>query len=277
MPKPTSGSKALEYLEAAISELSALARHDVPPGKASALRESLRRSLDRLARLETDLDPIAHPNSVFDPSNPNVMGAFIGVALYAQPRVQLAEIEKFYGSGVYALYYDGDFPSYQPLVGTEHPIYTGKSDPASPRAESPVTQGEKLSGRLREHAKSIGKAQNLALDDFTCRYLVVASGWQGAAERFLIEWFQPIWNNEISICYGIGKHGDSPSKRGNDRSPWDTMHPGREWAYRDPSMPDKKPLAQIETEIREHFERIPPLTNQDAILHKFFDSIRRQL
>lgn len=278
MPNSTPESKALEYLEGAISQLDAIARDPAHTAQSTRkLRESLQASIERLARLETDLDPIAQPHSVFDPSNPNVVGAFIAVALHAQPRVKLAAVEKFYGAGVYALYYDGDHPSYQPLVDTEHPIYTGKSDPVSPRAESPAAQGVKLSGRLQEHAKSIRKAENLSLDDFTCRYLVVASGWQSAAERFLIEWFEPIWNNEMSICYGIGKHGDSPSKRGNDRSPWDTMHPGRDWAYRDPSMPDKKPLAQIEDEIREHFRQVPPLRDQDDILHKFFESIRKQI
>ena len=42
-----------------------------------------------------------------------------------------------------------------------------------------------------------------------CRFLIVRTGWQGAAEDFLIELFSPVWNNETGICYEFGKHEDS--------------------------------------------------------------------
>ena len=64
---------------------------------------------------------------------------------------------------------------------------------------------------------------------------------QNGAENYLIDLFKPIWNSEIGICYGFGKHGDDPGTRKNLRSPWDSLHPGRDWAYRDPAMKDAKP------------------------------------
>ena len=68
-----------------------------------------------------------------------------------------------------------------------------------------------MSGRLNEHRKNIAKAAStLRLDDFEYRALVVQTGWQSAAENYLIDLFKPIWNNEVGICYGFGKHGDAP-------------------------------------------------------------------
>jgi hypothetical protein len=67
-----------------------------------------------------------------------------------------------------------------------------------------------LQKRLLEHARSIRSASTtLDVTDFDCRFLVVQSGFQQAAEARLINFFKPIWNNECDICYGIGKHGDS--------------------------------------------------------------------
>ncbi len=54
----------------------------------------------------------------------------------------------------------------------------------------------------------------------------------------LIDLFEPIWKSEVDICYGFGKDGDDPETRANQRSPWGTLHPGCDWAYRDPKMKD---------------------------------------
>lgn len=43
--------------------------------------------------------------------------------------------------------------------------------------------------------------------------LVVQTGWQDSAENYLIELFEPIWNSEVNICFGFGKHGDDPKTR----------------------------------------------------------------
>lgn len=151
----------------------------------------------------------------------------------------------------------------------------GKADPADSAAKTPLEQGERLSNRLNDHRRNISKASGtLRLEDFEYRALVVQSGWQDPAERYLIDLFKPVWNNEIGICYGFGKHGDDPDTRANLRSPWDTLHPGREWAHRDQSMKDKKPRVQIVKEIAKHLEENPPFGSIDQILRRFLNEMR---
>jgi hypothetical protein len=134
-----------------------------------------------------------------------------------------------------------------------------------------------LSGRLNEHRKNIAKATStLRIDDFEYRALVVQTGWQSAAESYLIDLFKPIWNNEVGICYGFGKHGDAPETRANLRSPWDTLHHGRDWAHRDPNMKDARPRVQIVKDIERHFAEYPPLGSVDKILRRFLEEMRAE-
>lgn len=222
-----------------------------------------------------DLDPVKPAEFVFDPSNPNVVGRFVGITMIAQPRRPLASVHRFYGSGVYAIYYNGDFPAYKAISKREHPIYVGKADPAAPAAKTAIEQGERLSSRLNDHRRNILKATTtLRLEDIEYRALVVQSGWQDAAERYLIHLFKPIWNKEVGILYGIGKHGDAPQTRANLRSPWDTLHPGRDWAHRDRSMKDAKPRPQIINEIANHLAENPPFESIDQILRRFLVEMR---
>ncbi len=133
-----------------------------------------------------------------------------------------------------------------------------------------------LYGRLRDHLRSIGKAEDtLRVEDFQYRSLVVQSGWQGAAEDYLIHLFKPVWNNETGICYGLGKHGDAPTTRANLRSPWDTLHPGRDWAWRDPNMADARPPDRIIADLREHFASEPIYADLDQILREFVEELRQ--
>ena len=62
-----------------------------------------------------DLDPVKHPGFVFDPSNPNVAGRIVGITMIAQTRKPLGSVERFYGSGVYAIYYSGGFAAYKAI------------------------------------------------------------------------------------------------------------------------------------------------------------------
>lgn len=169
----------------------------------------------------------------------------------------------FYGSGVYALYYHGNSEkSYLPLSKTETPIYVGKADPKNPQAETVEAQGQALFTRLKEHLKSITKT-NLPLSDFHFRASPIQTGMQSAVEDFMIRLFRPIWNREIKICYGIGKHGDSAETRANKRSPWDTMHPGRKWAAA--TTTDQMKRHEIEARITEHFKTHPVISNKDKL------------
>ena len=243
--------------------------------RAKRIRKTIGEAYEKLRKVLEDLDPIKRPGFVFDPSNPNVAGRIVGITMIAQARKPLAYVEPFYGSGVYAIYYNGGFPAYAAISKREHPIYVGKADPADGASKTAVEQGNKLSGRLNEHRKNIVKAAaTLRLEDFEYRALVVQTGWQGAAENYLIELFKPIWNNEVGICFGFGKHGDSPQTRANLRSPWDTLHHGRDWAHRDPDMKDKRAEERIVDDIARHLARYPPLGSVDEILRRFLDEMR---
>jgi hypothetical protein len=83
----------------------------------------------------------------------------------------------------------------------------------------------------------------------------VRSAWIETAEDLLINWFQPVWNNEMKVCIGFGKHGDSAGTRKNERSPWDTIHPGRPWATSEQNTPNKRSAEDILKDIAAHFAK----------------------
>jgi hypothetical protein len=260
----------------ALSEAMLAAQAALSAPRAKRVRKAITDASVTLRKVIDDLDPIKHPGFVFDPSNPDVAGRIIGITMVVQPRKPLDSLERFYGSGVYALYYKGEFPAYAPISNREHPIYIGKADPADPSSKTAIDQGDRLANRLNEHRKNIKKATStLQIEDFEYRALVVQSGWQTTAENHLINLFKPIWNKEMKIAYGLGKHGDSPATRANLRSPWDTMHPARHWASSDPNMKDARSQERIFEDIAHHFEKHPPLENLDTILRHFLEDMRK--
>lgn len=258
---------ALANLEESLSQVS------LTSAKRKALESQLQRLMAELGELLDRLDPISQPISVFDPANPKIVGRFVSLALVAQKRHPLAEIPRSYGSGVYAIYYNGRFELYRPLSGSETPIYVGQAAPASSHARTPREQGDQLCSRLSTHKRNISKAATLSVDDFEVRSLVVQSGWETAAEDYLIHLFRPIWNSETNILYGLGKHGDAATTRANKRSPWDTLHPGRAWAAA--SIADAKSVAQIEAEVRQHFAEHHVFQSLDEVLKSFVEELRQ--
>lgn len=193
---------------------------------------------------------------------------FFAFSFLNQNREPLEEISDspFFGSGVYAIYYRGkEVPAYQPLSGSETPIYVGKADPIDPMAETVEEQGQSIYKRLKEHAKNIDKTE-LTLTDFAYRAAPIQTGMQAAVEEFMIRLFRPIWNKQTKICYGIGKHGDRASTRQNKRSPWDTMHPGRTWARK--TSNDQKSKGRIEEEIRDHLQKHPVIKTRDDLFRQ---------
>jgi hypothetical protein len=239
------------------------------------IEEQLRGVMNELGKFLNELDPIRQPTAIFDPSNPKIVGRFVSLALVAQTRLPLSKIARFYGSGVYAIYYNGSYASYTPIAKSETPIYVGQAAPSISNARTPTEQGEKLSGRLTEHFKNISKAKStLSIDDFEFRALVVQSGWETAAEDYLIHLFHPIWNNETQLVFGLGKHGDAAGTRANRRSPWDTIHPGRAWAA-DQKLQNAKGPERITVELEEHFKNHPAFPNLDALLLSFIEELKQ--
>lgn len=245
--------RGLEGIEGALDSVSNRRKNE--------LREAISGTIMVLQRAYETLDAIKQPPTVLDPSDPETVGWLIAHSLLQQSRLPLGDTERFYGSGVYAIYYTGAFPAYEAVTGTETPLYVGKADPTEPTAQTPEEQGDRLSNRLREHRRTLRKARNLEITDFECRYLVVKSAWQNTAETYLINRFRPVWNNEIGLCYGFGKHGDSSATRRNTRSPWDTLHPGRSWALTPNTIPNEASSEEIIRRIREHYSANPPVTH----------------
>ena len=168
----------------------------------------------------------------YDPLNYDNLARSVVQALLGGPQEPLPPSEAFNGAGVYAIYYNGAFEPYSELVNADlpPPIYVGKAVPTGARKGGHgSSQGRELYQRLRQHAASIQQAVSLDLDHFTCRRLVVVPVWISLAERFLLEYYQPLWNVAID---GFGNHDPGAGRRGMKRPRWDILHPGRQWAAR---------------------------------------------
>ncbi len=136
----------------------------------------------------------------------------------------------FSGAGVYTVHYIGNSSPYDNIEG-DAPIYVGKADPPGRRQGRTISTNSTtnvLSRRLQEHAESIEATTNLELLDFRCRWLVLDPVWIGLTEQVLISTYQPIWNVVVD---GFGNHVPGAGRRNQRRSRWDTLHPGRDWAF----------------------------------------------
>lgn len=263
---------AIKALRDHLGTLAAHAQGEITANQRRTLQTEVRNVVAELEQLLQSIDPITLPTAVFDPSNPKVVGRFVALAMVAQQRKPLAELTQAYGSGVYAIYYSGPYDAYAPIRGTETPIYVGKSGPQVQGARTPLEQGAKLTGRIKEHKGNIEKAKDtLDITDFSYRALVVQSGLEVAAEEYLIHLFRPIWNNEMGILFGLGKHGDASTTRANKRSPWDTLHPGRAWATTEIG----KAPEQIKADVAAHFAKHPPYADLQAVLDDFLAELRQ--
>lgn len=279
--------QAFEDLEAALAAVVKAAGSISSSTIAKRIRAGLALHAEAIEAARALTDPVKVPRTTFDPSDPKVVGRMVALALLAQPRVPLGTIRPAYGSGVYAIYYQGPHPLYADISGTETPIYVGKADPANDDASNPREQGSKLTGRLLEHAGTIETAERFAasglpsglhpikLTDFTSRRLVCATNAQLVAEKHLIQMFWPLWNSETKACWGMSKHGDAAKTRANKRSPWDVVHPGRQWALAETLVDSLSPI-EIEERINATIERAPPRTDHATLLEEVLDAFRQQ-
>ncbi|MFG1225672.1 Eco29kI family restriction endonuclease [Xanthobacter wiegelii] len=142
------------------------------------------------------------------------------------------------GAGVYVIYYVGDFPAYAPVSAgnaggnLKMPIYIGKAIPKGGRKgglTADASKGTALADRLGQHASSIDQAENLELDAFFVRHLVVDDVWIPLGENMLIETFKPVWNRAID---GFGNKDPGRRRATQFKSPWDVLHPGRQFAVK---------------------------------------------
>lgn len=193
----------------------------------------------------------------FNPLDKKNLGASVAEALLTKEIHPLGDLPAFEGAGIYAIYYSGDFPAYGQVSRLNRdgkfmlPIYVGKAVPPGARmgANLEVPAGKVLHKRLKEHADSIRAAENLNIDDFYCRFLVVDDIWIPLGESLIIARFTPVWN---SLIDGFGNHNPGKGRHAGMRPRWDVLHPGREWAMRLVERPEsQEQIAQdAETYLR---------------------------
>ncbi|MGA7733564.1 MAG: Eco29kI family restriction endonuclease [Chloroflexia bacterium] len=202
----------------------------------------------------------------FNPLETKFIGRNIVEAFVARPVTQLPP-PAFQGVGIYGIYYVGDHPLYGPIATRnrngrfEMPIYVGKAvTPGTRRGilnvNSPATNA--LHVRLREHASSIRMAEDLQIEDFYCRYLLLEDVWIPAGEAWLINEFKPIWN---SIIDGFGNHPPGRGREAQRRSEWDVLHPGRASATQVQSAPARREI--LLARIDEYWSRFQTDANEN--------------
>lgn len=166
----------------------------------------------------------------------------------------------FQGAGVYALYYTGHNPLYDEFsrinrLAYNLPIYVGKAVPAGWRqsriSDSATRAGSELSNRIREHSRNIAKAENLKLEDFSCRFIIfeaTGSDMISTVEAALIKIHKPLWNTVVD---GFGNHTPGAGRFAQAKSDWDVIHPGREWAEKCTGRHSEP--ASVENRIKQYF------------------------
>jgi Eco29kI restriction endonuclease len=281
-PKPDSGADREPYRLVGIAEIAELAgssrqaianlrtRDESFPAPLAELRSGpVFRETDiriylasrgRLPSAELDDSQISEPER-FDPLTRLNLARSVERALLDQPLHPLPPSSPFGGGGVYCIYYSGNYEPYAGIVSEPPtiPVYAGRSTIHSRAIEGLFTPTDRplLFNRLREHARTLEQAENLQLDDFSCRSLVVDDMWTSLAEALVIEHFRPLWN---MIVDGFGNRDPGGGRYAQARSSWDELHPGRSWAAR--LQPSRRTRTEILQAVEDHLRafRSPDLT-----------------
>lgn len=163
------------------------------------------------------------------------------------------------GVGIYALYYFGNNEFYNLFSRINIngqcilPIYIGKATTEGRRTgRKGKPSSSPLNKRIKEHIKSIKETINLKIEDFKCKYVVLDEIWVNVAEEILIKHYSPLWNTVID---GFGIHHPGRGRRGQKRSQWDTLHPGRKWVEKLGLPAGEETVEQLREKINEYFEK----------------------
>ena len=74
----------------------------------------------------------------------------------------------------------------------------------------------------------------------------------------MINRFKPVWN---SVIDGFGNHAPGKGRKNQVQSPWDMLHPGRQWAKKLPAGPkDQDTLRRLVHKIERNIERDKEVT-----------------
>ncbi len=217
------------------------------------------------------LSGVSAGHQAFNPLDRVELGRSVGQALLLSACKALPPTDRFDGAGIYAIYYQGAFDAYRPiaLADCEWPIYVGRAMPDGGRkglVGLGASPGPKLYQRLRQHYNSLKAVSNLDERDFRCRYLVVEDIWIPLAERLLISHYRPLWNGVVEGFGGHapgGKPGGTTGRGGQQKSAWDTMHPGRSFAKGRATRVRAEAIRKL---IADHLDKYPPRPGETPVL-----------
>lgn len=164
----------------------------------------------------------------FDPLKPENIGAMLRSKLEGLD-LQKFPHDPFLGAGLYALYYEGNFPVYERITDCRTPIYVGKAEAGnSSYGFDPDYNMPKLTDRIKKHSQSVKEVEasggNISRSEFRVRALSLEDAWIVLGERALLQNYRPVLWNTIMNGFGSNEPGVA---RSNSRSVWDTIHPGR--------------------------------------------------
>jgi hypothetical protein len=217
---------------------------------------------------EPDVVQVHRPER-FDPLTPLNLARSVERALLDEPLDSLPPIGSFGGGGVYCIYYSGPYEPYGEIAGEppQIPIYVGSATIQGRGVSDLLTPTNQplLFNRLRDHARTLQQAENLRLDDFSCRFLLADDIWAPRAAPLLVQRFRPLWN---VVVEGFGLHEPGAARYSQPRSPWDELHPGRSWAAR--LRPSRRTLAEIMQAVADHLSEYqsPDPNSVTRVAHK---------
>lgn len=173
-------------------------------------------------------------NKPYNPLEKSNLAESIARSILDSEVKRLDDTSRLIGAGVYVIYYSGKLDLYAPVAAKNvggvfgQPIYIGKAIPKGGRkgalSEDAAAKGTALRDRLAQHLASVSEGEGLKAKDFHYRCLVVDDIWIPLGENMLIERFRPVWNLVID---GFGNKDPGRRRADQYRSPWDVIHPGR--------------------------------------------------
>lgn len=202
----------------------------------------------------------------YNPLDKRNLGRSVAEALLDCTVRALTDTRDLVGAGVYAIYYTGPFAPYAPIAQANadgryaQPIYVGKAIPKGGRKGgfgADAATGTAIRDRLIQHAATVREAENLDITDFTYRCLAVDDIWIPLGENMMIEMYKPIWNHVID---GFGNKTPGAGRAGQQRSPWDVMHPGRGFVKGLGLGPGIMSVDAIVARLKDYYAGIVPAT-----------------
>jgi hypothetical protein len=197
---------------------------------------------------------------VYNPLDKLNLAKSIKAEVESQAQHELSDVKNILGAGIYLLYYFGNLPIYSMITDERDnprfntPIYVGRAIPKGTKNGGLTTDSAKsksLASRLKKHLVSIKEAENLKVEDFLVKHLIVDDIWIPLGENILIETFQPVWNVKLT-GFGINIPGEGRNKQ--KQSLWDVLHPGRSVAKK--LAPNPTPIEDIESDVLSHFFKL---------------------